>query len=62
VDVFLPECRYLQAGLKLTARMKHWSQARAIPAEARTILLEILKLLGTLALTMVTALIMLMAG
>jgi hypothetical protein len=42
--------------------MKPWSQALAIPAEARTVLLEVLKLLGTLALIAVTAVIMLMAG
>jgi hypothetical protein len=62
VDVFLPEYRYLQAGPKFTARMKQLSWALAIPAEARTILLEVLKLLGTLALIVVTALILLMAG
>jgi hypothetical protein len=42
--------------------MKQLSWALAIPAEARTILLEVLKLLGTLALIVVTALILLMAG
>jgi hypothetical protein len=62
VDVFLPECHYLHAGPKFTARMKQLSQALAIPADAWTILLETLKLLGTLALIAVTALIMLMAG
>jgi len=62
VDVFVPECQYLHAGPKFTARMRQWSQALAIPADALTILLEILKLLGTLALIMVTALILLMAG
>jgi len=62
VDVFVPECRYLQAGPKFTARMKQLSQALAIPADTLTVLLEILKLLGTLALILVTALILLMAG
>ena len=62
MDVFLPECRYLHAGPKFTARMKQLSQTLAIPADARTVLLEILKFLGTLALIMVTALILLMAG
>ena len=62
MDVFLPEYRYLQAGPKFTARMKQWSQALAIPAEARAVLLEILKLLGTLALIGVTGVILLMAG
>jgi hypothetical protein len=42
--------------------MKQLSQALAIPTEALTVLLEVLKLLGTLALIVVTALILLMAG
>jgi hypothetical protein len=42
--------------------MRQWSQTLAIPAEARAVLLEILKLLGTLALIGVTGLILLMAG
>ncbi len=62
MDVFLPECQYLHPGLKFTARIKQLSQALAIPEDAMTYLLEILKFLGTLALIMVTALIMLMAG
>ena len=48
--------------MKFTARMKQVRQALAIPEDAGTGLLEILKFLGTLALIMVTALIMLMAG
>ena len=62
MDVSLPECPYLHPGLKVTARMKQLSQALAIPEDAMTYLLEILKFLGTLALILVTALIMLMAG
>jgi hypothetical protein len=62
VDVSLPECPYLQPGVKLTARMKQLSQALAIPEDAGTCLVEILKFLGTLGLILVTALIMLMAG
>jgi hypothetical protein len=62
VDVFLPEYQYLHPGLKFTARIKQLSQALAIPEDAMTVLLEILKFLGTLALIIVTALIMLMAG
>jgi hypothetical protein len=42
--------------------MKQWTQGLAIPEDAGPCLLEILKFLGTLALIMVTALIMLMAG
>ena len=62
VDVSLPECQCLYPGLKFTARMKQLGQALAIPEDATTFLLEILKFLGTLALIMATALILLMAG
>ena len=62
MDVSLPECPCLHPGLKLPALMKQWRQALAIPADAPTFLLEIVKFLGTLALIMVTALITLMAG
>ncbi|MDO9530817.1 MAG: hypothetical protein Q7O12_01630 [Deltaproteobacteria bacterium] len=62
MNVSLPECPYLQPDLKFTARMKQLSQAMALPEDAATYLLEILKFLGTLGLILVTALIMLMAG
>jgi hypothetical protein len=62
VDVSLPDCPYLHPGLKLTARMRQLSQTLTIPEDSMTYLLEILKFLGTLALILVTALIMLMAG
>ena len=62
MDVFLPECQYLHPGLKFTARMKQWRQALALPEDAMTYLLEIPKFLGTVALILVTAVIMLMAG
>ena len=62
MDVSLPECPYLQPDLKFAARMKQLSQALAIPEDAMTYLLEILKFFGTLGLILVTALIMLMAG
>ena len=62
MNVSLPECPYIDPGLKLTALMKQWSQALALPADATTYLLEILKFLGILGLIMLTALIMLMAG
>jgi hypothetical protein len=42
--------------------MKQWRQTLALPADAATGLLEILKFLGTLALILVTAVILLMAG
>ena len=62
MNVSLPECPYLHPGLKLTGLMRQWRQTLAIPADAATGLLEILKFLGTLALILVTALILLMAG
>jgi hypothetical protein len=62
VNVSLPECPYINPGLKLTALMKQWSQTLAMPEDAAIGLLEILKFLGTLALILVTALILLMAG
>ena len=62
MDVSLPECPYLNPGLKFMARLKQLSQDLAIPEDAGTGLLEIVKFLGTLALIMATALIMLMAG
>ena len=62
MDVSIPECPYLHPGLKLTTFMKQWRQTLAIPDDAATGLLEILKFLGTLALILVTAVIMLMAG
>ena len=62
VDVFLPEYPYLDPGLKLTVRMKQMSQTLTIPADAMTVLLEILKFLGTVGLILTAALIMLMAG
>ena len=62
MNVSLPECPYINPGLKFTALMKEWSQTLALPADAKTGLIEILKFLGTLALILVTAVIMLMAG
>ncbi len=62
MDVLLPECQYLHPGLKFTARMRQWSQALALPADAGTFLLEVLKFLGILALIVASAVIMLMAG
>ena len=62
MNVSLPECPYIHPGLKLTALMKQWRQTLALPADATTVLLEILKFLGILALILATAVIMLMAG
>ncbi len=62
MDVFLPACQYLHPGAKFTARIQQWSQALAIPEDARTFCLEILKFLGTVALIMVSGLILLMVS
>jgi len=62
VDVFLPEYQYLHPGPKFAARMKQWWKALAVPEDAMTFLLEIAKLLATVALTIITAVILLMAG
>jgi hypothetical protein len=61
MDVLLPAYQELP-GPKFTARLKHWSQTLALPEDATTYLLEILKFLGIVALILVSALIMLMAG
>ena len=57
VDASLPECPYLQPGLKFAARLKQLSQALTIPEDAGTYLVEILKFLGTLGLILTTAFI-----
>ena len=62
MDVFLPAYQELHPGLKFTARLKQWSQTLAIPEDATTYLLEILKFLGIVSLFLVSALILLMAG
>ena len=62
MDVFLPAYQELHLGLKFTARLKQWSQTLAIPEDATTYLLEILKFLGIVSLFLVSALILLMAG
>jgi hypothetical protein len=62
VDILLPECQCLHPGPQFAAPSKPWRRSLAIPADARLFALEILKFLGTLALIMATALILLMAG
>jgi hypothetical protein len=58
----LPECPCLPLSLKFAARLKPWRQALALPEDAGPVLGEIVKFLGTLALILVTGLMMLMAG
>ncbi len=62
MDVYLPECQYLPGGLKISARLRHWSKALALPADAGPCLLEIAKFMGIVALTLATAVILLLAG
>ena len=62
MDVLLPECWYLYPGLKFAARIKQWSRALALPADAATYCREIGKFLATLALILAAAVVMLMAG
>jgi hypothetical protein len=62
MDVFLPECRYLQAGPKFTARLKQVRQALALPEDAMTYLVEITKFLATGALILATGVLLLLLG
>jgi len=62
VDATLPECQYLQPGLKSAARRKQWRPALALPQDTGTYLLEITKFLATMALLATTALLLLLAG
>ena len=62
MDVFLPEYQYLYAGPKYKTRMQELKKALALPEEATTYLLEILKFGATVALIMVTAVLLMMAG
>lgn len=62
MNVYLSECQYLHPGLKLTARLKQWRQALALPEDAPTYFLEITKFLATGALILATGLLLLMLG
>jgi hypothetical protein len=62
MDVFLPGCRYLHSGPKVTARIKPWWQALALPEDAGTYLLEITKFLATGALILATGALLLLLG
>jgi len=62
MDAYLSDYQCLPPGLKFTARIKQWCEALVIPEEAPTLLLEISKFLATMALIVVTAAILLMAG
>lgn len=60
MDVFLPECRSLNFGLKVAAHLRKWGEALALPEEAATLGLEILKFIATLGLIALYGLILLM--
>jgi hypothetical protein len=60
--VFLPAYQQVHPGPKLTARLKPKRPALAIPEDAAVFLLEVAKFLGIVALIVVGALILLMAG
>ena len=62
MDVFLPECRYLQLRLKFTARNGQWRQILDLPEDAGTYYLEILKFLVSGALILATAVLLLLLG
>ena len=62
MDVFLPECQYLHSGPKLTARLKPWRQALALPEDAMAYLVEITKFLATGALILATGVLLLLLG
>ena len=62
MDVFVPECQYLQPGLKFAARLQPWRQALALPEDAATYLLEIAKFLATGALILATGVLLLLLG
>jgi hypothetical protein len=62
MDVFLPAYQELHPGPKVAARLKQWSQTLALPEDATPFILEVAKFLGIVALILVSALILLMAG
>ncbi len=62
MDAILPECQYLQPGLKSRAQMQPWRQALALPEDAGTYLVEIAKFLATVALIATSGLLLLLAG
>ncbi len=62
MNVYLSECRYPYAGLKFSARLKHWRKTMVLPEDASTYLLEIAKFLATGALILATGVLLLMLG
>jgi len=62
VNFFLPECQYLYPRPRFTARIKQLRKTLAIPEDTRTLLLEILKFLATVALIIETGVLLLLVG
>jgi hypothetical protein len=62
MDVFLPECRYLQPRLGFAARCGHWWQALDLPEDAGVYLQEILKFLVSGALILAVGVLLLLLG
>ena len=62
VDVFVPEGQYLRPGPKFFAGIKSWRRTLALPEDAGTYLLEIVKFLATGALILATGALLLMLG
>ncbi len=62
MDIFLPECRYLQPRLKFSSRCGQWRQVLDLPEDAGIYLLEILKFLASGALILATGVLLLLLG
>ncbi len=62
MNVYFSECLNPSPGLKLTARLKHWRPALALPADTGTYLLEFARFLATGALILATGVLLLMLG
>jgi hypothetical protein len=62
MDVLLPECRYLQPGLRFTACRGQWRQALDLPEDAGIYLLEISKFLVSGALILAIGVLLLLLG
>ena len=59
MDTILPKCRCLHVRSELITRLK---KAIAAPEDAKTFLLEVLKFILTVAMIMVTGVVLLMVG
>ncbi len=62
MSVYLSECQFLPPGLKFAARLKQRRHALALPEDASTYLLEIVKFLATGTLILATGVLLLLLG